>query len=250
MFDLTGKNALVTGSSRGIGKALALGLAGCGANVALHYRGNEKAALETADRIREMGLHTACTGADLSRPEGADSLYAAATAALGDIDILILNASVQIRKSWVEITASEYREQMDANLWSSLRLIQLAAPAMNRKGWGRIVTVGSVQQRVPHPDMVVYGASKSALLHMSENLAKQLAPAGITVNHLSPGVIDTDRNADALSDPAYREKVLRGIPLGFIGETADCVAAALLLCSHEGRYITGADLYVDGGMKL
>ena len=140
--------------------------------------------------------------------------------------------------------------QMQTNFASSLRLIQLCAPKMKEKGWGRVLTVGSVQQYKPHKDMLVYAASKAAQMNMVQNLAKQLAPFGITVNNLAPGVIATPRNDAALADPDYAPKVLSGIPMGYAGESQDCAGAALLLCSDEGRYITGIDLVVDGGMKL
>ena len=121
---------------------------------------------------------------------------------------------------------------------------------MKEKGWGRIVTVGSVQQNVPHKDMPMYAASKCAIMSLVENLAKQFAPFGITVNNMAPGVIDTPRNAGALSNPEYNKKVMAGIPMGYAGKPEDCAPAVLLLCSDEGRYITGANRDVDGGMKL
>ena len=121
---------------------------------------------------------------------------------------------------------------------------------MKEQGWGRILTIGSVQQYKPHKDMLVYAASKCAQMSMVENLAKQLAPYGITINNLSPGVIRTPRNTVALEDKEYEKKVMEGIPCGYTGEPRDCVAGALLLCSEEGRYINGIDLVIDGGMRL
>ena len=123
-------------------------------------------------------------------------------------------------------------------------------PAMKEKGWGRVITVGSVQQTKPHPDMAVYAATKCAVMSLVRNVAKQVAPYGVTVNNLSPGVIATPRNDAALSDPVYAEKVLAGIPMHFAGEPSDMAGAALLLASDAGRYITGIDLVVDGGMGL
>ena len=121
---------------------------------------------------------------------------------------------------------------------------------MIERNWGRILTVGSVQEAKPHPDMVIYSALKAAQTLMVQNLAKQFAPHGVTINNLAPGVINTDRARARLTDPAYVNKVLSWIPAGHIGEAEDCAGAALLLCSDAGRYITGQSLFVDGGMSL
>ena len=129
-------------------------------------------------------------------------------------------------------------------------LIQAAVPHMKEAHWGRIVTVGSVQEAKPHPDMLIYAASKAAQTNMMHSLALQLARDGITVNNLVPGVIFTDRNVEALSDPAYAKRVTDGIPVGFYGEPEDCAGIVSLLCSEEGRYITGQSIYVDGGMGV
>ena len=129
-------------------------------------------------------------------------------------------------------------------------LIQKAVPHMREQHWGRIVTVGSVQEAKPHPDMLVYSASKAGQRMMAQSLAGQLAKDGITVNNMAPGVIATDRNVEALSDPAYAKQVADSIPCGFYGEPKDCAGAVLLMCSDEGRYITGQSLYVDGGKCL
>lgn len=248
MFDLTGKKALVTGSTQGIGFAIAECLAKQGADVIVHGSTSVEKCEKAAARIRESGAKVLGTAvADLSKPDGAEKLFEAVG---GNIDILVLNASIQYRKKWNEITPEEMEIQLQTNFKSSLRLIQLCEPHMEENGWGRIVTIGSVQQYKPHKDMAVYASSKSAQMNLVTNLAKQLAPLGITINNLSPGVIATPRNADALADPDYSKKVYEGIPMGYAGKAEDCAGAALLLCSDEGRYITGIDLTVDGGMKL
>lgn len=168
----------------------------------------------------------------------------------GDVDILVSNASVQVRKSWDEITDEEFDLQMNVNFRAALKLIQKYAPHMKEQHWGRIVTIGSVQQYKPHKDMLVYAASKEAQVSMVKNLAKQLAPYGITVNNISPGTILTPRNDEALADVSYAVAVLANIPCGYAGKPEDCSAAALLLCAEESRYITGIDLTIDGGTKL
>ncbi len=247
MFDLTGKRALITGSTQGIGYAVAKCFAEHGAEVWVHCsRDTEKAeriAVEIAENTSAATHGIAC---DLGDADAAQRMFAMT----GAVDILVCNASVQIRRAWEEITLDEYETQMNINLRSSLCLMQTYIPSMQKNGWGRILNIGSVQQARPHTHMAVYAASKCALASLSENIAKQTAADGVTVNMLLPGVIATPRNDAALSDPAYREQVLAKIPAGYAGEAQDCSAAALLLCSEEGRYITGSALYVDGGMHL
>ncbi len=243
MFDLHGKRALVTGSTQGIGKAIAKALAEQGATVIIHGSSSIEKCKMAAEEVignPETAL------ADLSQPDCAEKLYVQT----GDVDILILNASVQIRKAWDEITLEEFDLQMNTNLKSSLALIQKYVPHMKEKHWGRIVTVGSVQQYKPHKDMAVYAASKCGQMSFVSNIGKQLAPFGITMNNLSPGVIATPRNEAALSDSSYAAQVMAGIPAGFAGLAEDCAGAAVLLCSEAGRYIIGNDLIVDGGMHL
>ena len=121
---------------------------------------------------------------------------------------------------------------------------------MKEQKWGRIVTIGSVQEAKPHPDMLVYSASKAAQTKMAQSLALQLAEDGITVNNVAPGVIYTDRNVEALSDENYAKQVTDSIPVGFYGDPEDCVGMVRLLCSEEGRYITGQSIYVDGGQSI
>lgn len=242
MFDLTGKRALVTGSTQGIGFDAAKTLAEFGAAVYVHGATSEEKTKAAASKIKNAIPVTV----DLSDKDCAKRLYNIT----GDIDILILNASVQFRTAWDKIEDEEFDTQIAVNFKASLKLIQKYAPHMKEQGWGRIVTVGSVQQYKPHKDMLVYAATKAAQLSMAENLAKQLAPYGITVNNIAPGVILTPRNDKTLSDKEYAAQVLNGIPCGYEGKPQDCASALLLLCSDEGRYITGADITIDGGMKL
>ena len=243
---MNGKRALITGSSRGIGRALALGLAQDGFEVIVHYAGNREKAEETCRLIRAAGGAASLAAGDLSDPAAAEGVMAQA----GPVDALVLNASMQIRRPWQEITQAEFFQQITCNFYSSLRLMQLAAPHMRERGWGRIVTIGSVQERKPHPDMLVYSATKAAQTMLVKSLAVQVAKDGITINNVAPGVIDTDRNIEALSDPVYAQKVRDLIPVGFYGEKEDCAYLVRLLCSDEGRYITGQSYYIDGGKSL
>ncbi len=243
MFDLTGKKALITGSTQGIGEAIARCFAENGAEVVIHGVKSKEKCENIANSIKGKA---SIALADLSDSYSAEKLYEQC----GDIDILVLNASIQLRKAWNEITVEEFEKQINVNFKSSLLLIQKFAPSMLKKGFGRIVLVGSVQQFKPHKDMAIYAATKEAQISLMKNLAKQFAPKGVTVNGLAPGVIITPRNIDALSDEEYAKAVYAGIPMGYAGEPKDCAGAALLLCSDEGRYITGTDIVVDGGMRL
>jgi NAD(P)-dependent dehydrogenase (short-subunit alcohol dehydrogenase family) len=246
LFDLTGRTALVTGSSRGIGKAIARILAQAGAKVFVHGSRPSAALDATLDEFRAEGLDVIGCYADISDSAANANLIQET----GHIDILVLNASLQYKTKWSEIDADEFTAQVNTNLRSSIELIQGFAPAMLEQQWGRIVFIGSVNQDSQHPDMAVYAATKSAALNLCENLARQFARSQVTVNNLAPGVIDTDRNVEALSNEVYRQKVLDKIPSGTIGTPEDCAGLALTLCSEAGRYITGQNIFVDGGMTL
>lgn len=240
------KKALVTGSSRGIGRAIAVRLAKDGYFVYVHAAANAEKAHETAAIISQNGGEAQVVTADLRDIKQTEGL----ANRVGDIDVLVLNASLQYRTPWREITAEACYQQLNCNFVSSMLLIQAAVPYMKNNGWGRIVTIGSVQEAKPHPDMLVYSASKAAQTNMMQSLALQLAKDGITVNNVAPGVIYTDRNVQALSDPAYAKQVTDSIPVGFYGKPEDCAGLVSLLCSDEGRYITGQSMYVDGGKSV
>ena len=242
MTDFKGKKVLITGSTQGIGLEIAKQFSNCGAVVYINGAVSEEK-LNNAVKAVPNSRPALC---DLSKPECAETLYKIT----GDIDILILNASIQYRRAWDEIADEEFDRQMTVNFKSSLKLIQKYVPYMQTQKWGRIVTVGSVQQAKPHNDMLVYAASKAAQHNMVMNLAKQLAPFNITVNNVAPGVIETPRNFEALADEEYAKMVLAGIPCGHTGEAKDCAGIMLLLCSDEGKYMTGENIFIDGGMKL
>lgn len=242
MTDFKGKKVLITGSTQGIGLEIAKQFSNCDTVVYINGAVSE----EKVNNVVKAVPNSRPALCDLSKPECAETLYKIT----GDIDILILNASIQYRRAWDEITDEEFDRQMTVNFKSSLKLIQKYVPYMQKQKWGRIVTVGSVQQAKPHKDMLVYAASKAAQHNMVMNLAKQLAPFNITVNNVAPGVIETPRNFEALADEEYAKMVLAGIPCGHTGEAKDCAGIMLLLCSDEGKYITGENIFIDGGMKL
>ncbi len=240
------KTALITGSSRGIGRAIAVRLAKEGYKVIVHGAQNGTKAEETVAIIRQNGGEAEYILSDLTDLNNTRELCEK----VKEVDALILNASLQYRTPWQEITTEACYEQLNCNFVSSMMLIQAAAPYMKEKKWGRIITIGSVQEAKPHPDMLVYAASKAAQTNMMRSLSLQLAKYGITVNNVAPGVIYTDRNVDALSDAEYAKKVTDSIPVGFYGMPEDCVGIVSLLCSEEGRYITGQNIFVDGGKSV
>ena len=227
-FDLTGKIALVTGSTRGIGKAIGDAFEEYGAKVIRH---NTKVC-------------------DLSDPAALDAFFDGLEKEGMLPDILVANASIQKNIHWSAFDAAEAHREMEVNFHATLRMFQLAYPKMKEQGWGRLISVGSVQEQRPHPEMCAYAATKSALENLVRNVARQVAREGITVNNLCPGAFATDRNAAALSNPVYREKVLNAIPMHDTGRPEDAAGAALLLASDAGRYITGATIMVDGGLRL
>ncbi len=241
---------LITGSSRGIGKAIALGFAKCGAKVIVQGITLSEELLATLDKIKGISPQSICVCGDLFDKSAVENIYKEAAEKLGGIDILICNASLQIKKPWLDVTYEEAEKQLQVNFLSAMRLIQLCVPKMEENGWGRVITIGSVQEVKPHPDMLVYSASKSALVNMVKSLALQLAEKNITVNNIAPGTIYTDRNVKALSDEAYHEKVKNDTPMKKIGMPDDCVGLTLMLCTDACSFVTGEDIFIDGGKHI
>lgn len=233
---------LVTGSTQGIGKAIAAAFVKEGHEVFVHCSVD----LEKAERVcREIGAYAAVT-ADFSKPDEVRGLYGKT----GAVDCLILNASVQYKERWDEISEENFDKQITVNIKSTLLMMQAYAPAMKEKGFGRIITVGSVNQHRQHPELSLYAATKCAVMSLVKNVAKQLAPFGVTVNNVAPGAIATPRNASVYNDDEMRKAVEASIPVGRFGTPDDCVGTFLMLCSSAGAYITGDDIIMDGGMRL
>lgn len=242
MFDLNGKTALITGSTQGIGFAAAKLLAEHGAKVFVNGVSSDVKCRDASGKIPG----SVPVRADLTKISEIDALYEKT----GDVDILVLNASIQYKRGWDNYTEEEYDMQFDCNVKSSYFLIKKYAPSMKKNGWGRIVTVGSVNQYNNHPQLALYGTTKAAQKKLVENIAPELAPFGVTINNVAPGAISTPRNSGALSDTEFNKKVVASIPAGYIGAAEDVAPAILFLCSEESRYITGSEIIVDGGMHL
>ncbi|MGN0851901.1 MAG: SDR family NAD(P)-dependent oxidoreductase [Kiritimatiellia bacterium] len=250
-FDLTGRTAFVTGSARGIGRAIAAGLAEFGAHLVLHGTKPSAPLDEALALVRQWDARAFAVTGDLSSNDAIGDLFVQMAAqGVSAPDILVCNASTQKNVPWNEISAEDACTQMQVNFHATLRLFQTVYPSMKAKGWGRMIVVGSVQELRPHPLMAVYAASKSAQENLVRNLARQISREGITVNNLCPGVFATDRNRDALSNPVYAEKVMNAIPLHDYARPEDAAGTAVLLASDAGRYITGTTILIDGGLRL
>ena len=247
-FRLDGRTALVTGARREIGRAIAEALGAVGARVAVHHLGNVEETRDADAVVAAIGGGAQAFAADFSQSGAAESLAAEVTAAFGQVDILVLNASVEILQPVGGIDRAAYDRQMEINVWSTLALLQALVPPMAVRGWGRVVTVGSVQQISPAAEMLVYAGYKALQHNWAINLARQYTAHGVTVNNLAPGIIGTARNADQIA--ARGEQMRARVPAGRIGRPDDLVGAALLLCSEAGSYISGANLYVDGGRAV
>lgn len=250
LFSVAGRRALVTGSSRGIGREVALTLARAGASVILHGARPSQALEQTAAEAREFGGEVDTVAADLSSAEGAVLLAETCRNAGWEPDILFLNASVQAYVPLEAYDQAEFQREFQANVGSAFELIRRFAPAMRRRRWGRIVTVGSVNQMRPAARLSIYSATKAALLNLTRNCARELAPYGITVNNIAPGVILTDRNAAALRDETLKRTLLAQIPAGRFAAPSEIAGIALLLCGDASSFLTGAEIPVDGGMRL
>ena len=249
-FRLADRTALVTGARREIGRAIATALAGAGARLAIHHADTAEEAADADAVVREIEKGGGAARAfcqDFSLDDAGHRLAAAVTA-WSPVDILVLNASIELPEAYQDITRQRFDKQITVNLRSPLELLQDLVPPMAARGWGRVVTIGSVQQVRPHPQMMVYAGAKAAQLNWAWNLARQYGGQGVTVNNLAPGAILTARNRVQMQTEG--EALAQRIPAGRLGTPDDLVGAALLLCSDAGTYINGANLYVDGGRVI
>ena len=258
-FSMKGRKALVTGASMSIGRSIALGFADHGASVAVHYSAAADAgsalpdgASTTLDEVRSRGVDGCLVEADLALEGGGRRAYELAAAGLGAIDVLVVCASIQIRQPFAQVTSDEIDRQVAIDFRATVELLQAALPSMKERNWGRVLTIGSINQLRPHPDLAVYAALKSAQHNLCINLARQYSPFNVMINNLSPGLVATERNRWRREDAEAWRKVQATVsaPIGRAAEPDEMVGAAILLCSEAASYIAGADLMVTGGAHL
>ncbi|MGF7051182.1 NAD(P)-dependent dehydrogenase (short-subunit alcohol dehydrogenase family) [Bosea sp. OAE752] len=245
---LSGRVALVTGAARGIGLAIATALAGAGAFLVIHDRDEEAEAV--ARRLGGEGGRATPLIADLAKPGAVDGMAAALARLALAPDILVLCASAEIRQTLDTLSDEALAVQSEVNLHATARLLKTFLPGMQARGFGRVIAIGSVQEARANADCLYYAATKAAQTSMILTLARTTQAQDITFNTIQPGAVRTDRNRAILAQPGREELALARIPLGRIGNPEDCAGIALLLCSPEGAYINGAEIPVDGGMRL
>jgi len=244
MFDLSGKAALVTGASGGIGGEIARALHGAGATVGLS--GTRTGPLE--DLAAALGERAHVLPCDLSDAAAVAELPKSAVAAMGALDILVNNAGITRDNLFMRMSDAEWAEVMEVNLTSAFRLTRACLRGMMKARWGRIVSVGSVVGAVGNPGQGNYAAAKAGLVGMSKSLAYEVASRGVTVNVIAPGFVETAMT-DKLTGE-QKEKILAQVPAGRMGTPAEIAAAALYLASPEAGYVTGTVLHVNGGMAM
>ncbi len=244
MFDLTGRAALVTGASGGIGMAIARALHGAGARVGLS--GTREAPLSAL--AAELGAGACVLPCDLADAAAVEALPGRAAEALGGLDILVNNAGITRDGLALRMSDADWQAVIDVNLTAAFRLARGALRPMTKARWGRIVTVTSVVGATGNPGQANYAAAKAGLVGLSKSLAAEVAGRGITVNCVAPGFIATAMT-DRLTE-AQKERILARIPAGRMGSPADVAAAVLYLASPAAAYVTGATLHVNGGMAM
>jgi 3-oxoacyl-[acyl-carrier protein] reductase len=244
MFDLTGKTALVTGASGGIGGAIARLLHAQGATVAVH--GTRREALDAL--AAELGERVHVLTANLGDGEQVEKLAKDAEAVLGGLDILVNNAGITRDTLVLRMKDDDWQSVLDVNLTAAFRLSRAAVKGMMKKRWGRIVNITSVVGVTGNPGQVNYCATKAGMIGMSKSLAQEVASRGITVNCVAPGFI-TSPMTEALNDE-QKGRILAGIPAGRMGDSDEIAAAVLYLASAEAAYVTGQTIHVNGGLAM
>ena len=248
---LAGKTALITGSSRGIGRGIALRFAQDGANVVINYVGSRQAAEDALADVENAGARGVLLQADVSSTAEVSQLIDDAAAAFGALDILVNNAGIEKHAPFWDISEADYDRVMAVNVKGAF----FAAQAMVRhlraaRRPGRIINISSVHEDLAFPNFAAYCASKGAMRMMARTLAVELGPLGITVNNIAPGAIETPINTSLLNDPRKLTSLLQQIPLGRLGQPEDVAGLAAFLASDDAAYVTGATFYIDGGLSV
>jgi 3-oxoacyl-[acyl-carrier protein] reductase len=249
VFDLSGKAALVTGGSRGLGRAISLALAAQGADVAINFRGNVAAADEVAQQITASGRRAFTVQGDTSAGRAAcEAIVTAALDGLGSIDILINNAGITRDNLLMRMDVDEWEAVIDTNLSGPFWMTRAIARPMLKARRGRIINMSSAAGRMGNAGQANYSAAKAGLIGLTKATARELASRGITCNAIAPGLIETDLTSDL--PPAATEALTTLTPLGYVGSVEDVAAAAVYFASDEARYVTGQVLGVDGGIVM
>lgn len=246
--DLAGKTALVTGSSRGIGRAIALELANRGARVIVNYRTGAEAAERVCAAIAATGGQARAIAADVSQSADVERLFAEATAAFGAIEILVNNAGIARDNLLLRMSDDDWDAVLDTNLRAAFLCTRAALRGMLRARWGRVVNIASVIALGANPGQANYAAGKAGMVALTRTVAREVGSRGITVNAVLPGYIETDMTSD-LSEAA-RQHLTDRIALERLGRPEDIAQAVAYLCSPAGSYITGLSLVVDGGLSI
>lgn len=249
MIDLHGRRVLVTGASSGLGRAMALTFAVCGAQVALNYRSDEDEASALVQQIQADGGTAVALQADVSDPAAVAAMFEQADAVWGGIDILVNNAGIDGARApaW-EGQVPDWNDVVDINLTGAYLCARQALQRMVRQRSGVVLNITSVHERIPWGGHSAYTASKAGLSMMARSMALEAAPHGVRVLCLAPGAIQTPINEDVWSDPQGCEDLLQKIPMGRIGQPEDVANVAVFLASDLAAYMTGTTVYVDGGM--
>jgi glucose 1-dehydrogenase len=248
-MDLQGKVALVTGSSQGIGQAIAARLAQDGANIVIDYRSHSEGAEETRRLVEATGAKATVVQADLASVEQIRYLVDSGVKAFGSIDILVNNAGIEKRKDFWDVSEEEYDAVMAVNLKGVFFTTQIFVRQLqSAKRPGKVINISSVHEELPFPHFTSYCMSKGGMKMMTRNLAIELAPFGITVNSVAPGAIETPINKSLLQDREKLTALLANIPLNRLGQPTDVAEVVAFLASPKSNYITGTTLFVDGGL--
>ncbi|SDT45064.1 3-oxoacyl-[acyl-carrier-protein] reductase [Paenibacillaceae bacterium GAS479] len=246
--DLTGKTALVTGASRGIGRAIAVALAEAGADVAVNYSGSEAAAAETAAAVEALGRKALILKGDVGKSADFDGLVKSVLDAWGKIDILVNNAGITRDNLIMRMKEEEFDQVIETNLKGVFNGIKAVSRPMMKQRFGRIINISSVVGALGNPGQANYVAAKAGVIGLTKSSARELSSRGITVNCVAPGFIETDMTGK-LPEEA-RQALLGGIPLARLGKPEDIAAAVRFLASDAAGYMTGQTVHVDGGMYM
>jgi 3-oxoacyl-[acyl-carrier protein] reductase len=248
MIDLTGKSAVVTGGSRGIGKAIAMRLAHQGADVCFSFRGNSDAAQQTASEIEALGRKANAVQADVTQPEAAEALIKAALDAFGKVDILVNNAGITRDDLIMRMSIDAWREVLETNLFGAFFTLKAVTRPMLRAKGGRIINITSVSGQAGQMGQANYSSAKAGLIGLTKAAARELASRNITVNAVAPGFVLTELTQDLNDD--LKTQITDRTPLGRFGTTEEVAYAVAFLASDEAAYITGQVLAVDGGLVM